>query len=348
MLVLLAVWYGASGLHNGFTRSSLGPFIGDDDALPAAVVTASFLQLAVSGFCAGVALFRRGVSANGEMRQTQTWLLGLLHYLTTVVTNAAYAGATVAVAQTIKAVEPLFVLVLSWVFMSKRLPTNLALTELCAVLLLCCGVVLLVKPPSDEGPSQGDAAFANAVWLGLASNLLNGLRAILFKVASSKSTVGAMAVSHTMNVASVLLSIPPFFFYSICSPSLVSHTLSGAGMSLSPFVLLSFVAGACLFIYNQASFWVLSFIAPTSHSVLKALKRPVIVFGCILLVPFLGPQLQGATPAMVAMGLLLLFGGAGMQAYVAIKQAELQAPSSVAEAVELRAIKVGGDISEKE
>ena len=319
-LCLMVVWYGASGLHNGFTRSSSSPYMDSPMVMPFFLLVASLVQLGVGATCAALKLKSGDLSLQTELAPIKFWLLGTLHYLTTLVTNAAYAGATVAMAQSIKAAEPMFVLVLSWMLLPRRRRGSFALVELLAVSMLSLGVVLLVRPlPSS--PSSSPEAFATAVALGVASNVANALRSLYFKNISTEHKGGAMTVSHLMNVASFCVALPALAVGIICWPSMLSAVGSETSSSWV-FLGLSLLAGASLFAYNQASFWVLSFTTPTSHAVLKALKRPVIVAVCLLLAPFIGAQFSNVSAGDVVLGLLLMFGGAGLQGFVAWRQAQ--------------------------
>lgn len=287
---VVAVWYATNGGFAVFAKLELSS--ADDPTRRAHDLT--ILQFSVGGlagliyacftclFTSHQDLFsnvQKVVSLNGGLLTIVH--VSALHLLGGLFTNIAYAHASAAATQVLKASEPIITVVLVAV-LTGVLPNKRALA---GVLLIPVGILIF---------TMGDKALSfDGVRYTALSSLCLPIRNIF-----GKNLNQAMGSANTFVVATwgaQLLYVPIYCSILLCS--------GGSMPSFSSKHLL--LAAICYTAYNCASFIFLGMFTPVTHSVANGLKRVVSIIVA-------AAYFQSSLPNMFLPGLLVLFAGIGL------------------------------------
>eukprot|EP00730_Choanoeca_flexa_P006533 TRINITY_DN12169_c2_g6_i1.p1 TRINITY_DN12169_c2_g6~~TRINITY_DN12169_c2_g6_i1.p1 ORF type:complete len:558 (+),score=87.58 TRINITY_DN12169_c2_g6_i1:200-1873(+) len=244
-----------------------------------------------------------------------TVMPALTYALTVWTTNAALQGTSIGLTFIVKAIEPLFAVVLM-ILLIGNYPTS---KELLAVVTAVLGCIITVA-------SNLEVEWM-AVFFAFGSNLFQQLRNILGKrsmmtpcLLESEFTQGEVslllvALWSLFGAAGMVLSAPILLiihpeplFISEASAELTAHSHR-----------MQFWTAIHFATYQVCSILVLSAVSPVMHALANSLKRGIIIFGSAIILGLVITAQQG-------IGIVITL--AGVYAYALWKQAPPKASSS--------------------
>lgn len=222
--------------------------------------------------------------------------LALLHYSGILLANISVSGVSLALTHTVKSAEPFFTAVAAWLFLGAQ-PDHQSIFGL---LLIAAGVSIA----SGADTSFAWPGFLSAMLSNVCVSLRNVMTKSLFTAQGDKehprSEEEELWVGDPLTLAAVLhcmaflLSSPlALFMEGRQLPSLFSARQS----CLIPLV------GVLVWVFNMASFAILSRVSPVTHSVIRSLRRPVLIMSSIA-------AFGTPVPSLNAIGLVLALLGA--------------------------------------
>ncbi|KAL4443710.1 hypothetical protein ABPG75_011447 [Micractinium tetrahymenae] len=229
--------------------------------------------------------------AIGSLLASAMWLLGLhkkpegnvvenaatlsplaaVHTLGNMLTNISLGAVAVSFTHTIKALEPMFSVLLSALFLGEK-PT---LPVVAALVPIIGGVVLA---------STSELSFT---WKGflsaMGSNLTFQSRNVLSKkfMTKGKGSMDSINTFSVITIVSFLLLTP----VALLTEGLVFTPEAMAAMGIAEPLLVmkrAFLAGICFHAYQQVSYMILQRVSPVTHSIGNSVKRVVVIASSIL------------------------------------------------------------------
>ncbi|KAL2528975.1 Phosphoenolpyruvate/phosphate translocator 2 [Forsythia ovata] len=200
------------------------------------------------------------------------FLLALGHTIGNFLTNISLGKVAVSFTHTIKAMEPLFTVLLSTLFLGER-PSLWVVSSL---LPIVGGVALA---------SFTEASFN---WIGfgsaMASNLTNQSRNVFSKKFMVKEeALDNINLFSIITIISFLLLMPAAILMDGVkfSPSYLRYAAS-QGLNVKEFCGRSLLAGFCFHTYQQVSYMILQMVSPVTHAVGNCVKRVVVIVSSII------------------------------------------------------------------
>ncbi|KAI4350671.1 hypothetical protein L6164_005103 [Bauhinia variegata] len=199
--------------------------------------------------------------------------LAVAHTLGNLLTNISIGKVAVSFTHTIKALEPLFTVVLSSLFLGER-PTFWVVSSLIPII---SGVALA---------SMTEVSFN---WIGfysaMASNLTNQSRNVLSKkfMVNEEESLDNINLYSLITVISFILLAPFAIFVEgfKLSPSYLRYAAS-QGLNVKELCVRLILAGFCFHAYQQVSYGILQLVSPVTHSVGNCLKRVVVIVSSVI------------------------------------------------------------------
>ncbi|XP_054799660.1 phosphoenolpyruvate/phosphate translocator 2, chloroplastic-like [Prosopis cineraria] len=199
--------------------------------------------------------------------------LAVAHTIGNLLTNISFGKVAVSFTHTIKALEPLFTVVLASLFLGEQ-PTFWVVTSLVPIV----GGVALA--------SMTEVSFN---WIGfgsaMASNLINQSRNVLSKklMVNEEESLDNINLYSVISMISFILSIP--FAISMegfkFAPSFLQSAAS-QGLNVRELCVRLLLAGFCFHAYQQVSYGILQRVSPVTHSVGNCVKRVVVIVSSVI------------------------------------------------------------------
>ncbi|XP_028772282.1 phosphoenolpyruvate/phosphate translocator 2, chloroplastic [Neltuma alba] len=199
--------------------------------------------------------------------------LAVAHTVGNLLTNISFGKVAVSFTHTIKALEPLFTVVLSSLFLGEQ-PTFRVVSSLVPIV----GGVALA--------SMTEVSFN---WIGfgsaMASNLINQSRNVLSKklMVNEEESLDNINLYSVISIISFILAIP--FAISMegfkFTPSFLQSAAS-QGLNIRELCVKLVLAGFCFHAYQQVSYGILQMVSPVTHSVGNCVKRVVVIASSII------------------------------------------------------------------
>lgn len=257
--LLIGVLYGSNIAYNVMNKRVLILL-----RCPALLTT---VNLGACSFCCAVAWavgVQRRPAPLSPALVARIALLALLHWLSLLTANVSVAQVNLVLAHTVKAAEPTVTAVLMLLFQG-AVPSP---TRAMGLLLICVGVSVA---------SAADVSFA---WPGVVSAMLSNV-AVSFRTILSKRLIAGLKEEDPLNVAAFLnigaLTVSlPFIFFVGKEPGNLASLVQLPNAHLIPFI------GVLVWVFNMASIIILSRATPVTHSVIRSMRRPVLILSSIL------------------------------------------------------------------
>ncbi|XP_065875549.1 triose phosphate/phosphate translocator, non-green plastid, chloroplastic-like [Euphorbia lathyris] len=196
--------------------------------------------------------------------------LAVVHVLGNLFTNMSLGKVAVSFTHTIKAMEPLFSVVLSAMFLGE-LPTIWVVSSLVPII----GGVALA---SATEASFNWAGFSSA----MASNLTNQSRNVLSKkvMIKKEDSMDNITLFSIITIMSFFLLAPVTLFME--GVRFTPAYLQSAGLNVQQVYTRSLIAALCFHAYQQVSYMILQRVSPVTHSVGNCVKRVVVIVSSVI------------------------------------------------------------------
>ncbi|KAG1667772.1 hypothetical protein FOA52_010809 [Chlamydomonas sp. UWO 241] len=267
LTALFAVWYGSNIMFNVFNKELFTVF-----KYP---ITTTCVQFLI-GSIISLVFWTVGAVKKPENDPEffkAIYPLAIINVLGNVLTNVSLGLVAVSFTHTVKAAEPFFSVIFSWIFLGDLPPYQVLLT----LLPIVGGVVIA---------SASEASFNWGGFLSaIASNVTFQSRNVLSKkfMNSLKGKPDSMMLFQVISVMSFITLLPIAIFME-GMPALPS-SLAAAGFTAAAtekvYKSLLF-AGFCFHGYQQLSYIVLSRLSPVSHSVGNSCKRVAVIVASLI------------------------------------------------------------------
>lgn len=228
--------------------------------------------------------------------------LALVHTLGNSLTNISLGSVAVSFTHTIKALEPIFSVLLSVLFLSDR-PSPL---------------VLMTLAPIIGGVALASTSELSFTWKGFLSAMGSNLTFQSRNVLSKKFMIKGKGGMDNINLFSIITILSFILLAPIAllmdGVVFTPHAMAVAGIA-HPYSVMtqSLIAGLCFHAYQQVSYMILQRVSPVTHSVGNCVKRVVVIVASIFV--FRNPVTQ-----QNALGTALAL--AGVFAYSQAKRAQ--------------------------
>ena len=261
------LWYLFSASYNVANKLLL-------DELPQHAWTITTIQLII-----GIPLFapvwfysQKRPNVEPKLWIKKYWKIAALHglgnYFTTLSTGSGPSG--IGITQTLKASEPVFVVVLSKLLFGITASNNVTL----ACILICVGVGIA---------SYNDSSFTLFGFIvAMASNLCYSLRAVLAKNEMIDSN--SMSPTNFFRILTLLASFEflPFALFEISSFMNAWNKSTASGVSTQALLASFLCSGVSYYLYNMFAFLILDQVSVTSQAIGNALKRVIIILASVI------------------------------------------------------------------
>jgi len=283
--LFIAFWYGLNIAFNLANKSLFNYF-----PFPWTVSTVHVLVGAV--YC-GITYFLGAKKASYERPITgdEFKLIfppAFMHAAGHVAANLSFAAVAISLTHTVKTLEPVFNVVLSWIFMGTVTPPS----------------VLITLVPIMAGVSYASAADLSFNWAGfngaMISNLTFAFRAVLSKQNMKNiKNLGSTGIYAWTTLISCFLCLPgAIIFEGQALPAGIEAAVAKVGAVT--FWSQIFFVGLFYHLYNQFAFNTLGRVSPVSHGVCNVVKRVAIIVTSVL---FFGTPLTLKTKIGTAVAL---------------------------------------------
>lgn len=263
---LFAGWYYFSIAFNVYQKALL-------KAAPMPL-TVTFAELALGSAMCALA-WVGGLKKTPEMKKTMVkplLTLGAAHMLGNALTNVSLGKVAVSFTHTIKALEPVFSVGLSAVFLG-NIPS---LAMVASLIPIICGVAIA----SATEVSFNLAGFVSAMGSNLAFQSRNVLSKFVMTGEDMKK-LDYINLFSGITIASTALALPLALMFEIPKMNVAYIVSSGVPLAVTAKNLL--LASLCFQLYQQLSFMVLSKVTPVTHSVGNSLKRVVVIAASVII-----------------------------------------------------------------
>ena len=242
--------------------------------------------------------------------------LAAVHTLGNLLTNVSLGRVAVSFTHTVKATEPFFSVLFSWLLMGSRPDPR----------------VLAALVPIFAGVALASATEASFNWPGFAaamgSNLTFQSRNVLSKMVMGRRGAGDPPPLDNVNLFSVITALSAL----LCLP--LTAAVEGLALPAEPAVLWhALYAGLCFHAYQQLSYMILQRVSPVTHSVGNCVKRVVVIASSIA---FFGTPVSSLNAAGTALAL------AGVFAY-----SQIQSRAKMQPAIEKPAVPTSAAVPRK-
>ncbi|KAJ4960820.1 hypothetical protein NE237_020730 [Protea cynaroides] len=196
--------------------------------------------------------------------------LALVHSLGNLFTNMSLGKVAVSFTHTIKALEPFFSVLLSFLFLGE-MPT----VWVVASLLPIVGGVALA--------SLTEASFNWAGFLSaMASNLTLQSRNVLSKkvMVKKEESLDNITLFSIITIMSFIMCFPLTLFME--GVKFTPAYMQAAGLNVKEVCMRSLLAALCYHAYQQVSYMILQRVSPVTHSVGNCVKRVVVIVTSVL------------------------------------------------------------------
>lgn len=270
---MVAAWY-ASSMVCGWTSKLLliefKAMAGDESPNANFLSVLQFLGSAAIGF---IIVKTRGLKTalpNAEA-SFKLWRVAAAFSFGFTFVNSTFAVTSVAMAETLRALEPVSTVVLGLCWLGEAMGTQRLLTLVPIVL----------------GAALASASSTDFSWLGLGlammSNLCFSLRSVFvkdFKAATAGSPMDSMATFFTLVVRGVPMQLLTVGFLKLGSSLAIVQSTD----FWTPNILgLAAVNAVCFFAYNCLSFLVLARVNVITHAVANGFRRAATIgFSCVV------------------------------------------------------------------
>lgn len=196
--------------------------------------------------------------------------LAVVHTLGNTLTNVSLGAVAVSFTHTIKALEPLFSVALSALFMGDA-PS---------------GAVLATLFPIIGGVALASTSELSFNWTGFLSAMGSNLTFQSRNVLSKRFMAGGKPALDNINLFSVI-TILSFVILAPVALALEGAPLSHAALIAhgvaDPRLLLqrAILAGLCFHAYQQVSYMILQRVSPVTHSIGNCVKRVVVIIASV-------------------------------------------------------------------
>eukprot|EP00873_Tetraselmis_striata_P001940 jgi/Tetstr1/422204/TSEL_013056.t1 len=212
-----------------------------------------------------------------------------MHAAGHVAANLSFAAVAISLTHTVKTLEPVFSVALSYLFMGTVTPLP----------------VLATLIPIMAGVSYASAADLSFNWQGfntaMISNLTFGFRAVLSKQNMKNiKQLGSTGIYAWTTLISALLCIPGTLYFE--GPRLQAGIEAAvAKVGATTFYCNLLAVGLLYHLYNQFAFNTLGRVSPVSHGVCNVVKRVAIIVTSVI---FFGTPLTMKTKIGTGVALL--------------------------------------------
>jgi solute carrier family 35, member E1 len=186
-----------------------------------------------------------------------------------LLTNMSMSAVSVSFTHTVKAAEPLFSVLLAYVFLNQPLTLWISLS----LLPIVSGIVLATATELN----YDHFGFATA----MLSNFVFSARNIISKRLQQASAIDNLTLFLRLSQAGAVMMVP-YVLYAEHLPTALFGDGGGASSdapSSNVLILLLLKAGVCHCIYNLVSFILLSRISAITHAIGNSMKRVILVVG---------------------------------------------------------------------
>jgi len=198
--------------------------------------------------------------------------IGAMHALGHAGAVISLGAGAVSFAQTVKAAEPVFTCLLSYLILGSVLKW-----QVYATLLPIIGGVSLA--------SLKELSFTyKALWGALTSNVAFASRAVLSKATMQKPVGENMGPANLYGMLTIIATVLtlPFAFYFEGPSFLAAWKKSTAVVGSGWLVRQMALDGFYYYAYNEVAFFTLNQVAPITHSIANTFKRVAIILATVL------------------------------------------------------------------
>lgn len=270
LALYFAGWYYFSIAFNVHQKTLLKAF-----PMPLTVTACELVIGACLAFVASATSGKRGMEMPAKSAAGAVTVLATTHLLGNAFTNVSLGKVAVSFTHTVKALEPVFSVGLSALFLG----TVPSLAVCASLVPIVVGVIIA---------SATEVSFCAAGFLSaMGSNLTFQSRNVLSKFVMQSEDVKKMDYVSLLGVVtavSAVLAVPLALVFEGSSAPGAFRALSARG-GVDAVVLAGktlFYASVCFQLYQQLSFSVLERVSPVTHSVGNSLKRVVIIAASVI------------------------------------------------------------------
>ncbi|KAI3428202.1 hypothetical protein D9Q98_006582 [Chlorella vulgaris] len=263
---LFALWYAFNIQFNIYNKQVLKAF-----PHPITITAFQFLVGSVLACC--MWLFRLHNKPEGSFKDNAVSIspLAAVHTLGNMLTNISLGSVAVSFTHTIKALEPMFSVLLSAMFLNDKpsLP------------------VLLVLLPIIGGVVLASTSELSFTWKGFLSAMGSNVTFQSRNVLSKKFMTKGKGSQDNINLFS-LITIVSFFILApvaLLTDGLVftPAAMAAAGILDTQLVMKrALLSAICFHAYQQVSYMILQRVSPVTHSIGNSVKRVVVIASSIL------------------------------------------------------------------
>ena len=271
LVLFFAGWYYFSIAFNVHQKTLLKAF-----PMPLTVTACELILGATLAVVARATSGRKGLEMPGKSAAGAVTMLATTHLLGNALTNVSLGKVAVSFTHTVKALEPVFSVGLSALFLG----TVPSLAVCASLVPIIVGVVVA----SATEASFCAAGFASA----MGSNLTFQSRNVLSKFVMQSEELKKMDYVGLLGVVtavSAALAVPlALVFEGSRAPAALAALAAEGGVNAV--VLASktlFYASVCFQLYQQLSYSVLERVSPVTHSVGNSLKRVVVIAASVII-----------------------------------------------------------------
>jgi solute carrier family 35 protein E1 len=271
LVLFFAGWYYFSIAFNVHQKTLLKAF-----PMPLTVTACELILGATLAVVSRATSGRRGLEMPGRSALGAVTMLATTHLLGNAFTNVSLGKVAVSFTHTVKALEPVFSVGLSALFLG----TVPSLAVCASLVPIVVGVVVA----SATEVSFCAAGFASAMGSNLTFQSRNVLSKFIMQSEELKKLdyVGLLGV---VTVVSAALAVPlALVFEGSRAPAAFAALAAEGGVDA---VVLAgktlFYASVCFQLYQQLSYSVLERVSPVTHSVGNSLKRVVVIAASVVI-----------------------------------------------------------------
>lgn len=271
LVLYFAGWYYFSIAFNVHQKTLLKAF-----PMPLTVTACELILGAALAVVARATSGRKGLEMPGRSAAGAVTVLATTHLLGNALTNVSLGKVAVSFTHTVKALEPVFSVGLSALFLG----TVPSLAVCASLVPIVVGVVVA----SATEVSFCAAGFASAMGSNLTFQSRNVLSKFVMRSEELKKMdyVGLLGVVTAVSAA---LAVPlALVFEGSRAPTALAALAAEGGVDA---VVLAgktlFYASVCFQLYQQLSYSVLERVSPVTHSVGNSLKRVVVIAASVII-----------------------------------------------------------------
>uniref|UniRef100_A0A7R9ZY69 Sugar phosphate transporter domain-containing protein n=1 Tax=Pyrodinium bahamense TaxID=73915 RepID=A0A7R9ZY69_9DINO len=252
--LLAAALYGANVAYNVLNKRLLIAY-----PHPLLVTTMNFGTCSLFCIIAWVLGFQRPPPKLTYSMCARLAPLMFFHWMGTFLANISVSEVNIAFTHTVKAAEPVF----TAVFATLLLGNSTSLRAWLYLMLVVAGVALA---------SRTEVSFTwLGFWAAMASNISVSLRTVL-----SKKLIGNKTVPDLMSFMAVL-HCGAFVMSLLAAACAKRPPVPDTFLGFSAKAASALAIGPLVWVFNTASILVLSWTSPVVHSMIRTLRRPVLV-----------------------------------------------------------------------